>query len=164
MKTLLVLRHGKSSWSDPTLADFDRPLKKRGERDAPRMGRLAADIGLVPDLIATSAAERAIRTAELFAAAAGFDGEMLVTEELYAADPEQYARVLRTHGDPSEVVMVVGHNPGLEALLEETSGKWQRMPTAALAQIRLPIESWSEFVLPAPGSLVGLWRPKELTE
>jgi phosphohistidine phosphatase len=162
MSTLLLLRHGKSSWKDPTLADHDRPLKKRGRRDAPRMGMLVADLGLVPDVIVTSSAERALRTAELVAEAAGFEGEMIVTEALYHADPDDYMSALRAYGRDAACVMLVGHNPGLEMLLEELTGDWERLPTAALAQVSLPDAPWFGVGAETPGVLVGLWRPREI--
>jgi phosphohistidine phosphatase len=161
---LLALRHAKSSWSDPSLADHDRPLKKRGKRDAPRMGRLAAEKGLLPDTILSSSARRAVDTARRFADAAGYDGDVVVTEALYHAEPEDYLEALRAVGDPAHTVMVVGHNPGLEMLVEDVTGTWERMPTAALAHVDLPIDTWSELGGSVRGTMVALWRPKEIAD
>ncbi len=166
MKTLLILRHAKSSWSDPNLADHDRPLKKRGKRDAPRMGQLLRDEGLVPDLMISSTAIRARKTAEAVAEFSGYEGEINLSRDLYAFDSEPYLEALYGLPDEHELVMVIGHNPGLEGLVEFLTGEWERLPTAALAQIELPIHHWQELAgemgdLP-PGRLVGLWRPREL--
>lgn len=162
MKTLLVLRHAKSSWSNAHLADHDRPLNSRGKEDAPRMGRLLEREGLVPDLIISSSAERALRTAEFAAIAAGYDAEIEVTRQLYHAEPEEYSEVLNGVKDSHDRVMVVGHNPGIEDLVEQLGGQYQRMPTGALAQIELAINSWKELGEETNGRLVNLWRPKEV--
>jgi len=128
MKTLLILRHAKSSWSHPGLSDHDRPLNKRGKRDAPRMGQLLREEGLLPDLIISSSAKRAKTTAERVSNESGY----------------------------------VGHNPSMEELVEILTGEYQRFPTAALAQVELPIDQWGEFDEDIEGKLVNLWLPKEL--
>ncbi len=162
MKTLLILRHAKSSWADASLSDHERPLKKRGRRDAPKMGALLRDEELTPEIIVSSTARRAMETAELVAAESEFEGELIATRELYHADLESYLEVVREHAGTSDVVMLVGHNPGLEDLVEQLSGSWQRMPTAALAQIELDIDSWSALDDDATGRLANLWLPREL--
>ncbi len=162
MKTLLILRHAKSSWKDASLADHDRPLNKRGERDAPRMGQLLLDQGLVPDLIISSTAKRARQTAELVAQACGYENEIVFTRDLYHAGPEDYLETLNIMAEDEEVVMVVGHNPGMEALLDVLTGESGYLTTANIAQVRLPIESWDELDEFTGGKLVNLWRPKEV--
>lgn len=162
MKTLLILRHAKSSWSNMRLSDHDRPLNDRGRRDAPRMGQLLLDEDLVPDLIITSSAERALTTAELVALECGFEAELLATRDLYHAGPEEYLDVLREQGGLAQMVMVVGHNPGIEELVDVLTGEDERMVTAALAQVSLPIDAWSDMDLDVMGTLENVWRPKEL--
>ena len=162
MKTLLVLRHAKSSWSNYQLADHDRPLKGRGKRDAPRMGQLIRSQDLVPDLIISSSARRAVSTAQLVAQECGYESEIEVTREFYHAGPETYLEHIAFLPDEVNVVMVVGHNPGVEELIEEFSSSWQRMPTAALAEIRLDLDNWSELDEDSKGELVNLWIPREL--
>lgn len=162
MKELLVLRHAKSSWKDLSLRDFDRPLNKRGKMDAPRMGKLLAEQDLVPDLIITSAAVRARLTAEAVAETSGYDEEIFETSELYMAMPEDYIAVLNHVQDSNTLVMVVGHNPGIEDLIEDLTGEWYRMPTAALAHIQLDIDSWQSLDAESEGELVNNWYPKEL--
>jgi phosphohistidine phosphatase len=163
MKTLLVLRHAKSSWREAELADHDRPLNKRGKRDAPRMGELMRAEGLLPDLILTSSARRALTTAELVAEASGYDGEIQVSRDLYAAGPEEFIDALCALPDELETVMVVGHNPGLEELVEALTEESSAMPTAALAQVELKIVRWVDLQEEGGGRLVNLWLPRNLS-
>jgi phosphohistidine phosphatase len=161
---LLILRHAKSSWKDASLADHDRPLKKRGRRDAPRMGRWLREQDLLPDLILTSTAKRARETTRLATEAAAYAGSIRAARALYHAEPEEIVSVLRTVEEPIERVMIVGHNPGLEMLLEALVDAWHRLPTATLAQVRLPIPRWRALTLSTHGELVGVWRPRDLPE
>src|SRR6266545_2343824 len=115
MKTLLVLRHAKSSWEQPSLDDHTRPLNARGERDAPRMGRLVRAEHLAPDLMISSDAARARATAEAMAEAARYSGTIRLEPRLYHASASEIIDVLRTEIDEDvATVMIVGHNPGLE--------------------------------------------------
>lgn len=166
MKTLLALRHAKSSWGDPSLDDHERPLNKRGERAAPRMGRLLLDEGLVPDVILSSTAVRARTTAKMVAEVAEFSGRMSLRDDLYLAPPSRIVAVVAELDDTvAERVMVVAHNPGMAELVAGLTGAPEvSFPTAALAQIELDIESWSELARPVDGRLVQLWRPKELVD
>jgi phosphohistidine phosphatase len=163
VKTLLVLRHAKSSWDDQNLDDHDRPLNARGERDAPRMGRLARKKRLSVELIISSDALRARLTAEAVADAIGYGGQILLDPRLYHASAADILAVLRSAVDDNvTTVMIVGHNPGLEDLVARLTGDPEGLPTAALAQIALPIERWPDLTASTRGTLVGLWRPKEL--
>jgi len=163
MKTLLVLRHAKSSWDDRTLDDHERPLNTRGQRDAPRLGEVIRELRLVPDVILSSDALRARQTAEAAAKAAHYLGKILLDRRLYGASPADIVRVLRTVDETkAATVMIVGHNPGLEELVARLTRERQDLPTAALAQIALPVDRWRDLTLSRRGSLVGLWRPKEL--
>ena len=163
MKTLLVLRHAKSSWDDAALDDHERPLNKRGRRDAPRMGALVREHGLIPDVVISSDAVRARLTAEAVVEEARCAGEILLDQRLYMAGPADVLSLLRTVGEKAETVMIVGHNPGLEELVAQLTGDWQDLPTAALAQIVLPIDQWRDLKLSTRGTLVGHWRPKQPT-
>jgi phosphohistidine phosphatase len=162
MKTLLVLRHAKSSWEDPAVDDHERPLNKRGRRDAPRMGELVREYGLMIDVVISSDAVRARLTAEAVAEAAHYAGEVLLDQHLYLAGPDDILLLLRRVRQNADTVMIVGHNPGLEELVEQLTGERQDMPTAALAQIALPIDRWRDLTSATRGTLMGLWRPKEL--
>ena len=165
MKTLLVLRHAKSSWDDPSLDDHERPLNTRGERDAPRMGRLARKKRLAAELIVSSDALRARLTAHAMADAAGYRGRILLDPRLYHASAADILAVLRSVVDHNiTTVMIVGHNPGLEDLVAQLTGEAEGLPTAALAQIALPIDGWPDLAASTRGTLVGLWTPKDLSE
>ena len=138
MKTLLVLRHAKSSWADSALDDHERPLNARGEEDAPRIASFARDEGLVPELILSSDAVRAYRTAADMVDATG--GRLLLDPRLYhATAADIFAIVPTVVPDDAGALMIVGHNPGLEALIAQLTGEWESLPTAALVQIELPI-------------------------
>ena len=163
MKTLLVLRHAKSSWNDSALGDHERPLNERGRRDGPRIGRLLREFRLIPDIVISSDAVRAQRTAEAVAEAARYVGEILLDERLYLASPADILSLLQTVREDADRIMVVGHNPGLEGLVEHLTGEREDMPTATLAQIVLPIDRWCDLQPSTRGTLVDLWRPGELT-
>ncbi len=164
MKTLLVLRHAKSSWKHPETSDHDRPLNKRGKRDAPRMGRLVAARGLRPDVIVSSTAKRARLTADEVARHAGYEGSVHLDRHLYLASPDEIVDVLRDAGGSARRVMVVGHNPGLEDLVARLAGRPETLPTAALAEIRLSIRTWKNLAVSSAGTLAGVWRPRELPD
>ena len=161
MKTLLILRHAKSSWDDESLSDHDRPLNKRGKRAAHRMGRLLEEEALWPDLILSSTAERAATTTLRVTEAGGFGGDILYLRELYGAGPRDYIDAVSELGGTAGCVMVVGHNPGLEMLVQTMTGEYERLPTAALVRIDIPIEHWSDLEA-GEGELRGIWRPREL--
>ncbi len=162
MKTLLLLRHAKSSWGDATLPDHDRPLNPRGQRDVPRMGQWMREQGLCPSLIASSTAVRAQATAQGVAEACGYRHELVSVPQLYLGCPSDYVNYLRTVGEQYPSVLVVGHNPGLEQLLELLTGVCQRFPTAALAQIMWDDLRWVDLTALPTGQLVLLQRPKML--
>ncbi len=161
MKTILILRHAKSSWDNLSIADHDRPLNKRGKRDAPRMGQLIRDEEILPDLIISSTAKRAAATAKAVAHACNYEGEIEYNHSFYHADADTFLDRISSLQGEHKIVMVVSHNPGVEELLEVLTGLWERMPTAALAQVDLSIAKWSELD-EAEGSLKNLWIPKSL--
>ena len=163
MKTLLLLRHAKSSWDEPDLPDHDRPLTERGKRDARRVGTLLQERDLVPDLIVSSTAKRALKTALKVARACGIDEEIQTTGRLYEAYPTQFLEVLRELEDRFATVLLVAHNPGLEGLVWHLTGQRESLPTAALAQVALTLDRWQDLQVPPGGQLVQVWRPKEDT-
>jgi phosphohistidine phosphatase len=162
MKTLLLLRHAKSSWKHPELADHDRPLNQRGKRTAPLMGELLQDEDLIPDLILCSSAVRAHTTALLVAKSCAYAGEIKRIRKLYLAEPKTYVDVLRQVAEVHVRVLVVGHNPGLEVLIKALTGEAMAMPTAALAQVELSLQRWSDLGTNTDCKLVNLWWPKDL--
>lgn len=162
MKTLLILRHAKSSWDEPDVPDHDRPLNERGKNDAKRIGQLLLEHGLVPDWIISSTAKRARTTAGKVAKACGYASEVEQTRRLYLASPPEIIQILREVDDERSTVLVVAHNPGLEELLAQLTGQPEPMPTATLAQVAADIDRWQSLSVPAGGRLVQVWRPKEL--
>ena len=162
MKTLLLLRHAKSSWKHPELPDHDRPLNKRGKQDAPRIAKIIRDKGLVPDLIMSSSAKRARKTAKIVAKTCGYPGEVELTPAFYLAGPSTYIKTLSHQADEHQRIMLVGHNPGLEELLEMLVGRMELMPTATLALVLLPLTQWRELNYETTGKLINLWRPREI--
>ena len=162
MKTLLILRHAKSSWNHPELSDYDRPLNGRGKRDAPRMGKHLRQEGLIPDRILTSSAKRARKTANKVAKTCGYTGKVKKLDAFYDTVPGVYFETLQALPNKYQRVMVVGHNPTMEQLVSHLTSQIERMPTAALAHIEIPIEHWEELNLYTKGILVSLWTPKTL--
>lgn len=167
-KLLTLLRHGKSDWDDPSLSDFARPLKRRGQRDAVRVGEHLASLGLVPDLIVSSPAVRARQTATLFAAALGYAGAIRWDERIYAANSVELMTLLRELPDGSAHVVLIGHNPGLEELvLRLAAGGFVvadgrvHLPSAAAAHILLDLPSWA-MLQPRCGRLEWIVTPDDL--
>ncbi|WP_157006957.1 SixA phosphatase family protein [Agromyces laixinhei] len=145
MKTLVLMRHAKSSWDSPGLADHDRPLNERGREDAPRMGRRLMERGIEPAVIITSTAERARSTAALVAGELGIPTERIVADErLYAASVDTMLRVIRSLDDRLECAMLVGHNPEMTDLATRFSRTIEAMPTAAIAVFSLEAASWAD--------------------
>lgn len=162
MKTLLIMRHAKSSWADPSLVDHDRPLNQRGKADAPRMGKLIKQLDLVPDLILCSSATRAVETANEVVKSSGYDGQPQIIPALYHAGPDDYLDVLGQLPDEIKTALIIGHNPGLEEFLDELTGTWERMPTGALAQVSLLIKDWPDLFDGVDGELENIWLPRAL--
>ena len=145
MKKLLILRHAKSSWKEPSLSDFQRPLNKRGTEAAPRMGGWIAQNNLVPDTILCSTAVRAQETMALAIEGGPLDSACISTEELYLAPPQAYLENLAQLPESQTSAMVIGHNPGIEELVYQLCGEYRVMPTCALAVIDLQIAQWDEL-------------------
>jgi len=156
------MRHAKSSWKHSDVKDFDRPLNKRGEHDAPLMGKLLFDQELVPQLILSSPAVRARMTVEAMKDGMGYQGEVQYFDSLYLAEPSVYFDMVRLLPHSIERVLLMGHNPGLEAVVQVLSGQVVPLPTAAIAHIALPIAHWSALNGDVEGELVQLWRPRDL--
>jgi phosphohistidine phosphatase len=162
MKTLLLLRHAKSSWDQPEIQDHSRPLNKRGKHDAPLVGKLLREQDLVPGLIISSTARRAQDTARLVAEACGYEGEIELCQEMYLSDASSYMDILHNLPDQLERVLLVGHNPDLQELLSLLADYEEPFPTAGLAQVELPISSWQSLNEATDGYLKNVWKPREL--
>lgn len=164
MKTLLLLRHAKSSWQDSSLPDHDRPLKQRGIKTARRMGRLIRQQRLAPEVILCSTAVRAVDTLRLVLEEAAIPTSVEYRQNLYHCSPDEFLATLQGVNSEVGCVMLVGHNPGLEEWLQHLTGKAELMPTGALARIDLNLENWSVLDGNVAGHLVQLWRPRELQD
>ena len=161
MKRLTLVRHAKSSWKDPERADFDRPLNKRGKQDAPRMGERLAARGERPDLILTSPARRARKTAKEIARKIGLPGEHLVLEaKIYEAETEALLEVVRNLDDRWEGVLLVGHNPGLTDLVNLLGNCGiENLATCGVLRIDFDVETWRS-IGPGSGAVVFYDYPK----
>lgn len=156
--TLLVMRHAKSSWQNEGLSDFERPLNKRGLKAAPLMAGTLAKRELIPDILISSSAVRARQTTELVVAEWEKPVEVIFEDSLYLAHPESYVEAIAQYCTDQQRVMVVGHNPGLEYLIESLSGEGEVMPTGAVA-IMTTLSTWNQL---QQCELVEVLRPKEI--
>jgi len=161
MKRLLLMRHAKSSWGDPSLADFERPLNERGRKAAPLVGRFMRKQRLRPDLILSSPAERARQTAALVIESAGLAAPLRYDERIYEATPSRLAEVVSQVEETVGELLLVGHNPGLAGLLELLAGESRHVPTAALARVALDVEKWGRL-REGVGRVELFVRPKDL--
>lgn len=160
MKTLYVLRHAKSGWADNLQADFDRPLNQRGLNAAPFVGEVMAKRDALPDIVISSPARRAMQTAALFKESAGSNAEIKYDERIYEASVHALEIVVSQIDDKFESALIVGHNPGMEGLINYLTGTQEAMPTSALASINLVIDEWKEVKVRC-GKLQFIMRPGE---
>ena len=160
MKTLYLLRHAKSSWDDPALSDFERPLNPRGHRTAPFMGELMKKRKLRAEIIVSSPAERAKETAILVKESADMPAEIVFDRRIYEASANRLRKVIAELKNNYATAMLVGHNPGIEGFVYNLTGQSEPMPTAALAIIELEIDDWADLKDNC-GKVVSVIRPKE---
>jgi len=158
---LLICRHAKSSWEGEVRSDIDRPLNKRGHRDAPEMGQRLKRRQFQPDLIVTSPAVRARTTAESIAAQLGYPlAEVRINPDQYAATVPSLLAQLRLIEPQYTRVMIVGHNPEFTALANVLGGlAIDNLPTCAMVALALPLSSWDQLA-PGCGTLVFYDFPK----
>ena len=170
MKRLAVLRHAKSSWDDPSLDDFNRPLNERGWKAARRMGREMERRKMRFDIVLASTAARVRETIDGVQEKYDFAAPIQFEQRIYLATAETLLSLLRDLPDTVEAPLLIGHNPGLERLLvelthDDADGLRQRVvegyPTGALAVVQLRMTKWSK-VAPGSGEIVELILPKEL--
>jgi phosphohistidine phosphatase len=171
MLTLALLRHAKSSWDDPALDDFDRPLNERGHAAAPVMGKRLSEAGFVPDLILCSPALRTRQTLDhVLRCLAGTDSPVRFHDSMYLASADELLKTLQQHGGTSKNVLFIGHNPGLHMLATVLAGSGdpmsiahlaEKFPTAALAILTFDCTAWRE-IRPATGHLKDFTTPKQL--
>jgi phosphohistidine phosphatase len=166
VKRLILLRHAKSNWSTGGLADAERPLSARGERDAPRMGEKLRERGARPDVVIASPARRARRTAKLISTMLGYpDGAIKLDPALYLATPDTILAVVAAQAGPANCVIVVGHNPGLTELANRLLPDLDldNMPTTGVLAVDVETERWTNL-LGAARRLAYFDYPKKDTE
>lgn len=170
MKTVILLRHAKSSWSDADLDDALRPLNERGQRDAPRMGAWLEQQGLRPDLILCSTAARTRETLDLIKPHLDATIKTALRKSLYLATPAIILKAIRAAPPAAKTIMIIGHNPGLEDVAQALAGSGsfaaaammsEKFPTAAAAVITFDVAAWTD-IADGRGNLAGFMTPKLL--
>jgi phosphohistidine phosphatase len=162
MKTLYLLRHGQAAPESQATSDHARQLTLRGHEEVNQSGRRVSAREAAPTLVVSSSAKRATQTAELCLAGLPQSTALLVRDDLYLAEPASYIAALAAGADPHDAVMVVGHNPGLEALVLELTGRAEHLATASLVEIELPLRTWSDLpeAVRGFGRLVAVFRAR----
>jgi phosphohistidine phosphatase len=147
MKKLFLIRHAKSSWDFSELSDFERPLHKRGRRDAPFMAKLLSQQGVSPDLIISSPANRAVTTARYFCEPLNYNFHNLYLEPgIYEASGEEILDVIRNTGNSFNSIMLFLHNPGLTDLANMLSSKSiNNIPTCGIVSLSFNIDDWNQI-------------------
>ncbi|WP_119844166.1 histidine phosphatase family protein [Reichenbachiella sp. MSK19-1] len=161
IKRLIIVRHAKSSWDDASLTDHDRPLAKRGMRDAPRMAEYLCRYLDRPDMVLTSTAIRARQTADYFTQALGtLPHQVRETSALFHAGPSEISAVLSQLPPSTQSVMLFGHNPGFTDFVNQlTAENIENIPTCGVAVISLQLGDWQD-VRSATGQLEHYFYPK----
>jgi phosphohistidine phosphatase len=147
VKTLYIVRHAKSSWENPLLADFDRPLNERGKRDAPRMAKRLKEKRITPDLMLSSPAKRALSTCKQMAEVLGYNKDKIKTNpDLYHSDEDEILRVIRTIKDHHQTAFIFGHNPGLTEFVNAISeANIDNVPTCGIVACTFETDSWGKI-------------------
>lgn len=161
MKYLYLIRHAKSSWSNPVLSDFERPLNKRGRRDAPLMGRRLASAVYQPECIFSSPARRARKTARIIGAELGVaKHDIIMDQALYTFTADPILDIIKKSQDSIQVIALVGHNHGITECAEYLSGEQLgNIPTCGIVLIEFACDSWKR-VHPDSGRLLFFDYPK----
>jgi len=162
MKKLYICRHAKSSWKFQGIADFDRPLNKHGEKDAPMIGKVLAKRKVKPQVIFSSPAKRAFTTAKIIAAEIGYPAEKIKIEKnFYDAQLGYLIDFVQSLSDDLNEIMIIGHNPGVTSLNNIFSKKYiDNIPTAGVVELKFDFEKWCELDIQS-GDLVEYEFPKK---
>jgi phosphohistidine phosphatase len=140
------MRHAKSSWDSPNMADFDRALNNRGLKNAPEMGRRLKERGLIPDTVISSPAVRAYETCRIICSEIGYDINAIKLERsIYDGDEDEILDVIRNLPDKYDSVMIFAHNPGITFFVNDMADEnIHNIPTCGYAELRLEIEEWKD--------------------
>lgn len=169
-KRLILLRHAKSAWDNPSLADFDRPLSNRGRKAAPLVGAYLARRRMVPGVVLASSAKRVLETLDLVCAGWQTKPTVRKLKSLYLATPREMLRRLQAIGREPDCVMLVGHNPGIADLAnwlcshgkaEHRADLARKFPTGAVAVIEFDVEDWADADAES-GHLIDFATPKQI--
>ena len=146
MKTLFIVRHAKSSWKDSSLSDFDRPLNKRGIRDVPDMGDRLKAQHILPDLMISSPANRALTAAKGIAEQIGYSLANIVEDDaLYHASSRDIIQLIANTENKHESLMIFGHNPGFTYLINDLSDFYlDNLPTTGICGIQFQLDNWTD--------------------
>jgi len=163
MKTLYVVRHAKSSWEDPLLDDFSRPLNERGKKDAPLMGKRLKDKKILPDLIFASSARRTLATAKRIAEVLGYaEDKIKIDPALYHASPRTILSAIKNVKDKIDILMIVGHNPGLTEFVNELMNQhFDNIPTCGIVACTIEIDAWKKIKM-GMGKIIFYDYPKRI--
>lgn len=145
MKKLYIIRHAKSSWKNPTLDDFERPLSKRGKKDAPFMAKILQQKGVMPDIIISSPALRAKTTAELIAKELNFKKQITYNSKLYEADTDNIFDTILTIDESCNIVFLIGHNPGFNMFVETLVNFKENIPTCGIVELEIDSEYFKDI-------------------
>lgn len=161
MKTIYLVRHAKSSWKEAGLSDFERPLNKRGQHDAPFMAKLLAKKDEMPEVIVSSPALRALTTAKIFASEFNSDTQIVEEEKIYEAGLGNLIKIINNLQETFNTVMIFGHNPGLTYLANYLGDKSiDNIPTCGIVKITFDINSWQD-ISDGSGKIVFFEYPKK---
>lgn len=146
MKKIILIRHAKSSWDDPNHTDFERPLNKRGKRDAPFMGKLLKKENIIPDLIISSPAVRALTTAQIISEELDYPKKKIVIEDcIYESGIKEIESIIQKLDDKYKTVILFGHNPTFTSYANHLGDKYiDNLPTCGIVGLKLDIDNWTE--------------------
>lgn len=161
-KTLYLIRHAKSSWDDPSLKDHDRPLNKRGKKDAPFMANILKEKNIIPDLIISSTAERAIEFSKVLAEVLDYKKGNIVSErDMYLAGESEMLAILNNVDNNIETLFMVGHNPYITSFAVRLSGhSIDNIPTSGIVGIKFEIDKWKNAEI-GKGEFISFDYPKK---
>jgi len=163
MKTLYLIRHAKSSWKNLELDDFDRPLNKRGKRDAPVIGARLKKCAVFPDIILCSPAKRAKDTAKKITKALGYDKKIQYNPDIYEASSNTLQNIINSINIQHSTAFLIGHNPGLNMLVEKYIGMEDNIPTCGIVGIRFACDKWDD-ISSKNAELLSFDYPKKLVK
>ena len=147
-RTLVMIRHAKSSWTNPLQSDFERPLNERGKKEAPEMGKKLKKAGIIPELIIASSAKRTKQTAKRIAEEVGYSEDKIKWEEkLYHCIPSVFEEVIYEIGQEVKTIFIIAHNPGITEFVNQLVPEFKidNMPTCGVVASHIETEEWNNF-------------------